>query len=262
MHSSLLQPTATNTIEGHHLALFTLQDLQTKSVELGSSCTTSTRSSQPSSGDIANVPELHDCLTAIAVDAVTDCHEWDDYFHLAVEAADWLPGTDAVPTGDTLKRIYLDTYPPKWVAEYEKIHGTNMAGANMGRITAFMHERAIAARAAEMRNKYKQSKSKTPPTGRRSSSKGSKYSKGSNKKPSTNGSKKLQPNDPCPIPGHDHKWGSCYNNINNPEAHKKRKERLAKNKGGDGHNHANQANESLDSDKAKLRVVSLASIRP
>ena len=171
-----------------------------------------------------------------------DCHEWEDYFLLAVEAMEWLSGNDPLPEGDTLTRMYLDSYPSKWISDFEKIHGTNMAGTNIDQITAFMHDRAIEADAANIRNQLKQTSTKAsaPKKVRRTA----KYDKPQKKTPG----RRLQPDDPCPLPGHDHKWKQCYNNIDNPEAHARRKNRgnqkpAAKS---NGQNHRQEADDSDD----------------
>ena len=178
---------------------------------------------------------------------VMDCHEWEDYFLLAVEAMDWLSGTDPVPEGDTLTRMYLDSYAPKWIAEFEKIHGTVMSSTTIDDITAFMHDRAVEADAAQVRNQLKQGTGTKTKTSPKKVPKASKYKYKKAEGGKSSGSGRLGPEDPCPLPNHDHPWGKCYNNINNPEAHKRRNERKSKSNG-KGQNHSMEVDEDESSD--------------
>jgi hypothetical protein len=135
-----------------------------------------------------------------------------------------------------------------WVTEYEKINGTDMAESTIDAITSFMHDRAVEADAADLRNQMKQTSSqghgrKKVTLSPKKVGRVSKYE--FNKDSKSRG--KIQAGDPCPFPNHNHKWGECYNNINNPEAHKRWKERQpGKSTGGSAkpHNHSTMANES------------------
>ncbi|CAB9521671.1 hypothetical protein SEMRO_1220_G253600.1 [Seminavis robusta] len=85
-----------------------------------------------------------------------ECHEWEDDYLVAVEAAEWLRGTHPVPEGVALLRHYLDSYPANWVTEYEKIHGKTLDDKEMGDVTSFMHDRAVEADSAASRNQQRQ----------------------------------------------------------------------------------------------------------
>jgi len=165
-----------------------------------------------------------------------ECHEWEDYFFPSIEAALWLQGNDPVPQGNTLKRIFLDSYPVKWVIDFKKIHGNDMDAIDRGAITSFMHERAVEATAADLRNQLRQ-KGQRKPTAhksnfRRNGSKGSKFQSKNKKEGKPKGKdceqQRISREDPCPFPGHEHKWGDCYNDVNNPEARKRHKERVSR----------------------------------
>jgi len=173
-----------------------------------------------------------------------------------------LRGTDEAPQDNMLCRLYLDSYPAKWISEFKKIHGQDMSTINRSLVTAFMHERAIEASAADVRNKFKQ----TATTGKKESKfhktkRTTKHTKKENNNSKTTGGH-LQATDPCPIPGHDHPWGKCYNDINNPEAHKKRKERLSKSKSSDNHAMQDAASKEEDAKMHAQEVVDLLDNEP
>ena len=173
-----------------------------------------------------------------------DCNEWEDNFLQAVEAAYWLSGDETIPEGNLKLRQYIDTYPEPWVREYERINGNNLQGATYEDITAFMKGKADDAD-AKQRESAAKSKSNGSKTNGDKSRKKKSYDKSYDKKrksPSRQTStKKLQPDDPCPLPDHHHPWGKCWNNINNPEARKRFKSNHDDKKATkDGHNHATQ----------------------
>ncbi|CAB9504002.1 hypothetical protein SEMRO_183_G079540.1 [Seminavis robusta] len=145
-----------------------------------------------------------------------ECHEWEDNYLVAVEAANWLRGTHPIPDGAPLLRHYLDSYPVAWVTEYEKICGKTLDDKEIGNITAFMHDRAVEADSAARRNQHKQ---KSTVTKGKSTSRTAKHYKGSNSsRNSSSGTKgnfnRISDDTPCPVhPESTHTWGECRTNA-------------------------------------------------
>ncbi|CAB9509700.1 hypothetical protein SEMRO_401_G135290.1 [Seminavis robusta] len=145
-----------------------------------------------------------------------ECHEWEDNYLVAVEAANWLRGTHPIPDGAPLLRHYLDSYPVAWVTEYEKICGKTLDDKEIGNITAFMHDHAVEADSAARRNQHKQ---KSTVTKGKSTSRTAKHYKGSNSsRNSSSGTKgnfnRISDDTPCPVhPESTHTWGECRTNV-------------------------------------------------
>jgi hypothetical protein len=84
------------------------------------------------------------------------CFEWEILFETANNIVDWLPGPKAKLANKTLCCAYLDSFPGKWISDFEQIHTLDMALTTISAITSFMTDREDASKAAQLENESKQ----------------------------------------------------------------------------------------------------------
>jgi len=82
--------------------------------------------------------------------------EWDSLFFIGNDIVDWLPGTEAKMADETLLRAYLDSFPDKWVQDFESTKTYDMADTSRSAITSHMMEKESASRTARLENERKQ----------------------------------------------------------------------------------------------------------
>ena len=84
------------------------------------------------------------------------CFEWEINFTTANKMVNWVPGPEAMLEDETERRAYLDTYPSKWVSDFEKVKTSDMANATILAIVAYMTELEDSSAAAQRENEHKQ----------------------------------------------------------------------------------------------------------
>lgn len=174
-----------------------------------------------------------------------------------------LPGApedpeDARMNQDDIKYIVFDAMPPSWKYDYERYF--DVIESSLDEITTFMEKCLAAADRNESnknKNKNKNSENTDSDNNKGKSNRNKKNGHKGNKNKNRNGNNnntnnnrgRIQPTDPCPLPGHGgHTWGNCHFNAANPNrgnfqrGSNNRGNQSQSNNGGD--NHVNESNNS------------------
>jgi transposase InsO family protein len=147
----------------------------------------------------------------------------------------WLPGAEAQLNDDSFRQAYYDAMPETWKERFVSA-GYSVANRTMAQIARYMrsqesmalkkqHENTQAQRARSTTTARRGTTSNRPKRGRDASPpKGKDGTKESKDKKT----RRIENTDPCPLPGHHHKWGACRANAYNDERLAQRKSGKAK----------------------------------
>ena len=96
-------------------------------------------------------------LRAVKKPKSMKCFEWEiNYTGTGNTAVNWVPGPEDMMNDETLTRAYLETYPTKWIQDFEKVKTSDMANTTVSEITAYMTELETNAATAQKDNEAKQ----------------------------------------------------------------------------------------------------------
>ena len=185
----------------------------------------------------------------------------------------WLPGVPLDANGepqdpsynaDDIKEIIFNSMPQEWSDDFDLKH--DIDSSNLAILIKYMEKRnSIAKRKGERKENKNNKKEETNDQNdseKRNSKHGNKQGKGKGKgrgnggrNNQTNG--RIKDSDPCPLPGHSgHTWGSCFQNINNPNARSRNNNGSNGGRNNNGYNnnnnrdsHVNENNNQGNSDR-------------
>lgn len=78
--------------------------------------------------------------------------EWDSLFFIGNDVASWIPGPEDKMDDTTLLRAFLDTFPDKWISDFENTKTNDMVNTNRSVITSHMMEKESASALAQREN--------------------------------------------------------------------------------------------------------------
>ena len=171
----------------------------------------------------------------------------------------WLPGaptTDASHSDDDIKDIVFNSMPVEWADDFDLKH--DIATADLNKIITFMEKKNTKSNRSTPNSKQNKNKNdnneRNSGNKNKSNNRNKQNSNNKNKKAPQANNRKIQPDDPCPLPGHQgHKWGQCYQNANNPN-------RKSNNDNNTRDNHANEKRSKKASKASSKRRNSNASV--
>ena len=84
------------------------------------------------------------------------CFEWETNYTVGNDLIDDIPGPEAKMTDETFRRAYLETYPNKWVLDFEKVKTSDMSNTTVSAITAYMTDLETNSATSQLQNEQKQ----------------------------------------------------------------------------------------------------------
>ena len=184
------------------------------------------------------------------------CFEWQENYLIGNNMVQWLPGPEDKMNDETLRRAYLDTFPTKWVSDFEKVKTSDMSTTTVEDINAFMTELEEAAAIAQAENEAKQQENAKKRRAEGSSGYGNKKSRRNNpgkytKKGASGGSTFSGPpkdDEQCRLhPTSKHTWKECYMHPKNAN-----KSKSFKGKGKAGPKTTGEDNHMMDEDAMEV----------